>query len=336
MTFSSSAIPERPRRSGFTLIEVLGAVFLTSVVLAVAVSLQVNLSEQSERAIEVMRVDLRASAVLDRVARDVSGASLLVRPSEEIDPNLHPWFFTASSRNAFGGSDAFKFISRNQRPSVSSSHISELAQIAYFTTTEDDGSVTLWRWSSPNLPPDYQSGFPGPDDPNSFIVAEELGGVSFRFRNEEGDWVDEWDSKQLIQSDQLPTVVEIKVEPEVLDPNETDFTVDPRTYVRHVILQQRPVNLTQMVEEKLQAQQIALANGTAPEDDDAEFDEDGNPIDDGNQNSSNASSVGDCVQANIAACNQQFGAQNCLAWSKVRKLSVSDFGVTLPPAWGCR
>ena len=90
---SSSSISARTLRSGFTLIEVLGAVFLTGVVLAVAVSLQVNLSEQSERAIEVMRVDLTASAVLDRVARDVSGASLLVRPSEETDPNLHPWFF---------------------------------------------------------------------------------------------------------------------------------------------------------------------------------------------------------------------------------------------------
>ena len=336
MTFSSSAISERPRRSGFTLIEVLGAVFLTSVVLAVAVSLQVNLSEQSERAIEVMRVDLRASAVLDRVARDVSGASLLVRPSEEIDPNLHPWFFTASSRNAFGGSDAVKFISRNQRPSVSSSHISELAQIAYFTTTEEDGSVTLWRWSSPNLPPDYQSGFPGPDDPNSFIVAEGLGSVSFRFRSEEGNWVDEWDSKQLIQSDQLPTVVEITVEPEVLDSDEAEFALDPRTYIRQVILQQRPLDLAQMIEEKIQAQQIALAGGTTDQDEDAEFDEDGNPIDDGATDNANASTVGACVQANLPACNQQFGVQNCLAWSKVRRLNVADFGVTLPPEWGCQ
>ncbi|MCH2187145.1 prepilin-type N-terminal cleavage/methylation domain-containing protein [Myxococcota bacterium] len=331
-----SALSSNTPRSGFTLIEVLGAVFLTSVVLAVAVSLQVNLSQQSERAIETMRVDLRASAVLDRVARDVSGASLLVRPNEEVDPNLHPWFFTASSRNAFGGSDAVKFISRNQRPSVSSSHISELAQIAYFTTTEEDGSVTLWRWSSPNLPPDYQSGFPGPDDPNSFIVAEDLGNVSFRFRSEDGNWVDEWDSKQLIQSDQLPTVVEIKVEPEVVEPDGEDFALNPRSYARQVILQQRPLNLTQMVEEKIQAQQIALANGTVAQDGDAKFDEDGNPIDDSAADSGNASSVGNCVQANLPACNQQFGAQNCLAWSKVRKLSISDFGVTLPPEWGCQ
>ena len=133
---------------------------------------------------------------------------------------------------------------------MSSSHISELAQIAYFTTTEEDGSVTLWRWSSPNLPPDYQSGFPGPDDPNSFIVAEGLGAVTFRFRSEEGNWVDEWDSKQLIQSDQLPTVVEITVEPEALDSGQTELALDPRTYIRQVILQQRPLNLTQMVEEK--------------------------------------------------------------------------------------
>ena len=335
MNDSFSSVSRGTARSGFTLIEVLGAVFLTSVVLAVAVSLQVNLSEQSERAIEVMRVDLRASAVLDRIARDVSGASLLVRPSEETDPNEHPWFFTASSRNAFGGSDALKFISRNQRPSVSSSHLSDLAQIAYFTMTEDDGSVTLYRWSSPNLPPDYQRGFPGPDDPNSFVVAEELGAVSFRFRTEEGEWVDEWDSKQLIQSDQLPTAVEISVEPAVAATQDEDFSLSPRESVRQVILQQRPLNLTQLVEEKVQAQQIALANGTISNTDDAEFDEDGNPIDDSSTDAANNSTVGNCIQSNIAACNQQFGVQNCLAWSKVRKLSVADFGVTIPPEWGC-
>ena len=321
---------------GFTLIEVLGAIFLTTIVLAVAVSLFINLSNQSERAVEVMRTDLRASAVLDRVARDLAGASLLVRPSEDTDPNAHPWFFTSESQNAFGSSDSLKFISRNQRPSIATAHASELAQIAYFTTFEEDGSATLYRWSSSSLPPDYQPGFPGPDDPNSFVVAENLGAVTFRFRTEEGEWVDEWDSKQLIQSDQLPTVVEIMVEAAPTANEDFLLQEQPKPYVRQIVIQQRPIDLSKMVEEKIQAQQLAAATAAATDDEDAELDEDGNPIEDDTNAANNRSTVGACVQANIAACNQQFGADNCAVWSRIQQLKISDFGVTLPPEWGCQ
>ena len=41
---------ERAHRAGFTLIEVLAAVFLTSVVICVAVSFYINLSDHSTRA----------------------------------------------------------------------------------------------------------------------------------------------------------------------------------------------------------------------------------------------------------------------------------------------
>ena len=83
----------RPDRShsaaGFTLIEVLAAVFLTSIVIAVALSFFVSLSRSTEAATNRTRDGRRALAVIDRVARDLEGAYLLVKPAG-IDPLEHP------------------------------------------------------------------------------------------------------------------------------------------------------------------------------------------------------------------------------------------------------
>ncbi len=324
------------REVGFTLIEVLGAIFLTSLVVAVAVTAFVNLSSQSTRAVEMMREGLHSTAVLERITSDLSGASLLVRKSEDIDPHLHPWHFTAASQYAFGGADALKFISRSQRPRVGAMHVSDLAQVAYFTTVEEDGSTTLHRWSAPSLPPSYEPGFPRPDDPGSFVLADGLGGVTFRFRTEEGEWVDEWDSKQIIQSDQLPSAVEVSVYPFADEPDFDGFDGGAPAHVRQIVLHQRPIDLTLMIEEQVKAQEAALAAaGAAGEDEDGavELDEDGKPIPTAGVDQVDECSVAQIVSANMAACTEQFGRDNCLVWSNVNNLPVSSFGVALP--WSC-
>lgn len=330
--------PMRPRGSaGFTLIEVLGAIFLTSLVLAVAVGMYLNLSNSSTTAVAMMREGLHATAVLDRIARDLSGASLLTRAKSDIDPLRHPWYFTAESHNAFGGADALKFVSRSQRPKVSAYHASDLAQVAYFTTLEEDGSTTLHRWTAPSLPPDYEPGFPGPDDPGSFVLAEGLRGVVFRFRGEDGEWLDEWDSKQLIQSDKLPTAVEVSVfgwgNGAVEDLPEEEWPA----YVRQVVLRQRPIDLAKMIQERVQAVEAALAAGGASDgtDDEVELDEDGNPIVSEDEPQGEMT-LGDCVRRNMDACVQLFGTNECTVLAGIDELPISQYGGVIPGEWGCR
>ncbi len=329
-----------PRRSiGFTLIEVLAAVFLTTIVVSVALGFYINLSNSSQRAVESIQEGIDATSVLERVSRDLSGVTLLTRP-EDSDPLAWPWYFTAISQHSFAGSDALKFITRSQRPKVSAYHVSDLAQIAYFSVVEEDGTVTLYRWSSPTLPSATELGFPSVETPGSYAVAEGLRGVVFRFRNEAGEWVDDWDSTQLVASGELPTAVEVVVD--VWGPAGPQDVGDEQaleqlpSYERVVVLLQRPLDLAKMIQDKALAEQaLAAAGGT--DDEEVELDEDGNPIEpDPRTEEGEGMTVADCVNRNFDACVGQFGAQNCQVWANINSLKIATFGVAVPPAWGCR
>ena len=102
--------------SGFTLIEVLAAVLLTSIVIGVAVALYINLSNATNTAAERTREIRHAVAILDRIARDLEGAYLLEK-APEVDPLEHPWVFVAEGRHSAEGADLLKFVTRNHRSS---------------------------------------------------------------------------------------------------------------------------------------------------------------------------------------------------------------------------
>lgn len=330
----------RPRSPGFTLIEVLAAVFLTSIVITVALGFYINLSNASQHAVASMQEGLDATSVLERVSRDLSGTTLLTRP-DDADPLTHPWYFTAASQQSFGGADALKFITRSQRPKVSAYHVSDLAQVAYFTFVEEDGTITLYRWSSPSLPASSEPGFPTLETPGSHIVAEGLRGVLFRFLNEAGEWVDEWDSTQLVASGELPTAVEVTVE--MWGPGGPEADVDQQAqaelpvYDRVVVLLQRPLDLAQMIEDKLAADQVLAAGGSTAGD--VELDENGNPIvPDPAAEEGEDMTVAECINqpGNLQRCEAAFGAENCTVWSNINSLKIATFGVSIPPEWGCR
>ncbi len=241
-------------RGGFTLIEVLAGVFLTTIVITAAVGFYVNLSSAARRATDMMREDLHGSAVLDRIGRDLESASLLVKKPEE-DPLAHPWYFVADSQQSFSGSDRVKFISRSQKPRASLSHGSDLAQVVYFTEPQEDGTLTLFRWLSPGLPIRYPVDYPDSDDAGAFVLAEGVSTFEMRFLGESGEWVDEWDSTQLVDSTQLPVAAELSVS--FAPPVDVDerFLEDeePPVHSRTVMLSSRPLDLNQLIEEKVAA-----------------------------------------------------------------------------------
>ena len=308
------------RARGFTLIEVLGAIFLTSVVVTVAVSFFLNMSNASNRALESMQEGLRASIVLDRIARDLSGATLLTR-DPSADPYSHPWYFTATSQYTFAGADRIKFTTRSQQPRVSNTHGSDLAEVSFFTTEEEDGTYTLYRWVSNALPLAVDDGFPSPDDERSFVLAEGLGGFSLRFRNADGEWQDEWDSIQLQNSGELPTAVEVQVllwdadEEAVVEALEGDVPM----YTRRVVMRQRPLDLIGMIQEKAEAETAAAAGGNQQDDDDG---------------TGGGMSIAECVQANLALCIAEQGEETCNALLGVTTVPASNYP-DLAAQYGC-
>jgi hypothetical protein len=223
--------------------ETLAAVLITSLIVTFALGAYVQVADTAEGATQRLRDDLHATTILDRMTEDLQAAMLVVKPEEQ-DPLSHPWYFVAESREAFSGSDAIRFISRRSRSYRPDAHDSDFAEVAFQVTTDEDGLQTLYRWLRPGLPERYDPGFPLIDDERSHVLGEGLSGFHMRFLDAEGEWVDTWDSTQLVQSSTLPVAVEISFD---MGEPTGDEGFDEATYVRRVVLPMQPLDLEGMI-----------------------------------------------------------------------------------------
>ncbi len=229
--------------SGFTLIEVLAVVFLTSVVMAFVLDFYVELSRSTARAAVLTRDLRRATGILDRVARDLEGAVLLKKLPEQ-DPLAHPWVFVAESRGSELGADHVKFDTFSHVTRGSKLHEADLAVVSYVTRDDLDTGLELLRWTSPHLPESLDREFPLPDDEGVLLLADGLVDFGMRFLREDGEWADSWDSSTVAQSGQLPLAVEIEL---ALANEEGLFGEEEAAYFsRTVLLPVRPIEPEQL------------------------------------------------------------------------------------------
>jgi len=260
-------VTPRPRaRAAFTLIEVMGVILITALVMGVAASFYIDLSNQAARATENTRLVRRAAALLDRLAADLEHA-LLVRKPAETDPLLHPWLFVGESRYGLGGADRVMFV-RREPPRGSAGPASDLSVVAYtLERSEDAQGFDLRRWSRPDLPEALEREIPAADDPASLQVTDGIEMLTFRFLDEAGSWLEEWDSTQLVESSELPFAVEIALslhDPTAED-RDSDFAALAPRYVRLVQLPMRPIDLEVLLDPE------AAGAAGAGEDEDDEF-----------------------------------------------------------------
>jgi len=221
---------------GFTLIEMMAVMLMVVAVTGVALTGYVDLSSQSLVAAELTRDARRATAVLDRVARDLEAARLVVKPDER-DPLEHPWLFLAERRGGAEGANRLKFVTRGHEPVTSVARASDLAQVAWLTRSNPSGGIDLLRWSHPRLPDGLERNLPHEDDPRVFLVAEGIADFGVRFLDDEGDWSSEWDSSTVARSSQLPRAAEISVR--IAEPEGEPIA----PFVRRVLLPLRPIDL---------------------------------------------------------------------------------------------
>ncbi len=234
------------RGAGFTLLEVLAVVFLTSIVMGLALDFYVDLSRNTARATAHTREIRRATAILDRLARDFE-RTVLLRKAPEEDPLNHPWVFVAESRSSGLGADHVKFPTLNHEPRGSRTHEADFAMVAYVTRAGFDEGVELLRWSSPHLPESLDRDFPLPDDERVLLLADGLAGFGVRFLNEAGEWADSWDSSTLLDSGELPLAVEIEVA--IVDEERVFGEEDVARFSRMVVLPLRPLDPTDLTGE---------------------------------------------------------------------------------------
>jgi len=232
------------RRGGFTLLEVMAVVALIGFVFFVALNFYTDLARASTRASDHTRGVRRASAILDRVARDIEGAFLLVKPPE-MDPFAFPWIFLGEARLGGDASERLKFVTRNHDPTRSDSAETNLATVAYTVESQPDDSIALYRWTSPHLPESLDKSFPREGDDGSFLLAEGLHYFGFSFLSEDGELRSEWDSSTLLESSSLPLAVEIQVS---LMADQAPDQEEPPVYRRRVLIPVRPLDLAALAD----------------------------------------------------------------------------------------
>lgn len=236
-------------RHGFTLLELLAVLFLTGLVLWVATDFYVAFARATEAAADRTRGARRATAILDRVARELQGAVLLTKPPEA-DPLDHPWLFLAESGDGELGADRLKFVTRAARRRAGDEHVSDLAFVAYALRPAESGEdFELMRWHSPQLPESLDRRIPVEEDDGAELLADGVTAFGVRLLDEQGRWVSTWDSSTLVQSGKLPLAAEIRVAVRADPGAGSDLeTEDPPLYARRVRIPMRPVDLGALLE----------------------------------------------------------------------------------------
>ena len=182
-------------RRGFTLLEVLAVLLLIGIVMGVAVDFYIDLSRATRRAADSTRGVRRATAILDRVVRDLEATVLVKNPPGQ-DPLAHPWVFLGQSQHGERGSDHLKFVVRGREPRGTDARESDLAMVAYSVRPQDDDAtrLELRRWTSSQLPDHLDLEFPPAEDTQ--LLADGLAAFSVRFLDKKGDWQEDWNSSQ--------------------------------------------------------------------------------------------------------------------------------------------
>lgn len=198
---------------GFTLIEVLSAVVLSSIVIATAVAFQINLGNAMKSSRERLRTERHAVALLDRIARDLRGA-YFITPSEGGDQRAHPWVFRTEQHFGTDDSpaDALKFVTRNYVSPGLDEHSSDLAVVAYYLSPMPDApAFELVRWRSTHMPIAYEPDFPELDDPDVQVMGEGIAMFGITLIDDTGAELPFWDGVRLGSRAGLPNAVRLEI-----------------------------------------------------------------------------------------------------------------------------
>lgn len=245
----------RERRSGFTLVEVIGAFFMMTIILIFVTGIFVENGRQREAATELMRVQTTAAATLDLIAQDLEAAAFVARPQSR-PPQDHPFVFRADRIGPLGAT-FLRFPTQNVSRGNLGEHASTWVEVIYFLTEEeaDPGEserFTLWRWRSTRPPNDPAPFDPDLDDPRSARVVEGIADFGLVFVDDQGVSYEEWDSAFVPSDRPLPIAAEIRLSLyRDARPGESDTEqqqIPAEAHVRHVSLPMyRPIDLDQLI-----------------------------------------------------------------------------------------
>ena len=198
-------------RAGFTLLEVMMALVITGLVLAMVYSSFTAVMETRERVTAATDTNMTARLLLSRMVREIESA-FIVQRGEDAPPESRYTHFDGDQNEIDGmAADRISFTTFAHTKRGMNADESDQGVISYESELfpSDDGSEdTLaiirreWRRVAP-------AGETQTYQPVPIPIAEGIEGFRLRFLEEGGNWVTRWDSTDLRTLDALPAAVEI-------------------------------------------------------------------------------------------------------------------------------
>ncbi|MFQ5459120.1 MAG: type II secretion system protein GspJ, partial [Myxococcota bacterium] len=201
----------RPGGAGFTLIEVMVALVITSLVLGMVYSSFSAVMETRERVAASAHMNMTARLVLSRMAREIESA-FIVQRAEDAPPESRYTIFEGSQEEINGlAADRISFTSFAHTKRGMNADESDQSVISYACEVflDDEGKeeqLALMRREWRRIPPPGETQI---QEPVAIPIAEGIAGFRLRFMPDGGEWEEEWNAADVRTIDALPVAVEI-------------------------------------------------------------------------------------------------------------------------------
>jgi prepilin-type N-terminal cleavage/methylation domain-containing protein len=201
-------VPVRPSGSaGFTLLEILVAVFIMAMVLTFAFQAYQGIEHAYSRVGSSPSRDRAARIVLDRLERELVG-SVLVQRADGADPLLHPYFFYGDMKPyAESEGDTLRFVTRTPLRAPAGPPVG-LEIVTYGAMPSQSGPGLVLLRQAESLPPQLAKDvvWNSPD-----IVVDNVALFLARYTGEDQQASETWDSTGAERLDQLPSSLVVTV-----------------------------------------------------------------------------------------------------------------------------
>jgi general secretion pathway protein J len=193
--------------SGFTLLEILVAVFIMAMVLTFAFEAYQGIEHAYSRVGSSPSRDRAARIVLDRLERELVG-SVLVERAEGADPLLHPYFFSGEMKAyAESEGDTLRFVTRTPLRAPASPPVG-LEIVTYGAVPSQSGPGLVLLRQAEVLPAQLAKDVVW-DSPD--IVVDNVALFLARYTAEDQQASETWDSTSTERLDQLPSALVVTV-----------------------------------------------------------------------------------------------------------------------------
>lgn len=225
-------------RAGFTLLEILVAIFIMAMVLTFAFQAYQGIERAYSRVGSSPSRDRAARIVLDRLERELVG-TVLVEREEGADPLLHPYFFFGEIKPyAESEGDTIRFVTRTPLRAPAAPPVG-IEIVTYGAAPSQSGPGLVLLRQAESLPPQLAKDvvWESPD-----IVVDNVALFLARYHATDQPGSEGWDSTSAEKLDQLPNMLVVTIS--LWETDEAGQPVQGPEFTRTIDLPVRPFKLS--------------------------------------------------------------------------------------------